>query len=188
MRRLLVVLLCLFISIDVFLAITLFKQDIFSALFKRSVSVTSEVPSFTASISNKKYLDKKLIESGFWKGSPTEKIVIERLNIALTTTPQKNGVIAESEKNPIILFSHSYRYDETTKTVNLTVQANLSAQKNDSSDYLYSYATLLSIFNITHPSSIYTYAEKEKKLIDFMRDFFQNIPNNNFFRTKQNEK
>lgn len=184
MRRILFLTLGLFLLLDIILVLAYFKKDWFDRFSNNSIQITSEVPSMSATFSNKKYFDKKLIESGFWKGLATEKIVIKHLKIALTTTPQENGAIAESQRNPIILFSHFYRYDETTKTVNLTVQANLNAQKNESADYLYSYATLLAIFNITHSTSIYTDAENDQKLIEFMQDFFQSSLNNSFIRIK----
>lgn len=185
MRRLLVVLLCLFILIDVFLAITLFKQNILFTLFKRSVSVSSEIPSFTVSISNKKYLDKKLEESGLWSNLLENKYSVEHLQVILTDVPQAMDVVMASEDSQATLTSHSYRYDNVGKKLTLTVQANLKAQNSESPDFLYSHSTLFAIFNLTNTSSMRSDSESDLLLAKYMRDFFQNSPNSNFFKVVQ---
>ena len=182
MKRLLVILLCFFILVDVFLAIAFFKQDIFSALFKRTVSVTSEVPSFTASISNKKYLDKKLEESDLWNELLEKKYRVEHLQIILTDVPQAMGVVMASAGSPATLTSYSYQYNGAGKNLKLTVQANLKAQNSDSPNFLYSYSALFAIFNITSSSSTYSDNERDMLLTKYMQDFFQNSPNSNFFK------
>lgn len=181
MRRLLVILLCLFVLIDVLLAITLFKQDVLFTLFKRSVSVSSEVPSFTVSISNKKYLDTKLEESGLWSKLLENKYKVEHLQIILTDVPQAMGEVLTSEDNQTTLTSYSYRFDYVRNRLTLTVQTNLKAQNSDSPDFLYSYSTLFAIFDLTSSSSIRSDSESNLLLEKYMQDFFQNSPKSNFF-------
>lgn len=182
MRRLLVVLLCLFILIDVLLAITLFKQEALFSLFKKTVSVSSEIPSFTVSLSNKKYLDKKLEESGLWSKLLENKYSVEHLQIILTDVPQEMDVVMAAEDNQATLTSHSYRYDNVGKNLTLTVQANLKAQNSESPDFLYSHSTLFAIFNLTNSSSIRSDSESDLLMAKYMQDFFKNSPNSNFLK------
>lgn len=190
MRRVLIILLCFFLLIDVVLALIVFKQDFLSRFIKHSITINTVVPSSSATFTNKRYLDDKLNELGFWnvenvifRDKFIRKVSVDRLNIELTNKPQSWGKNVDASENPVTLYSYGQRYDAQNKLMKLTIHVNPVLSTEKSPDESYSYSILLAIFDLTQPTED-TLTERENKLKKFLDDFFKDSSNNSFVKFK----
>jgi len=194
MRNLLISLLVVFLLVDVFLAVTLFYPNLTSSIVSMTpsheISVSSTIPNMKVSLTNEKYLNKKLSKLNFWgekkvanyARAQLEYVTVERLKFILTDKPQVLALRDDSNTAKNVQYSYGQLYDPSTKTTTLLLYLNPSLKSDLPLSFRYTGLALLALFDTTHPRTPNNSASYEKSLISFMPEFVEKPGKNSIFK------
>lgn len=175
MRRLLLILLGIFLIGDALLALFLFSPSLLNRSSERSITIATSLPKIKAELINKLYLDKKLDEAGFWQTNKvwdygmSTFVTVSKLEINLTDQEQKYGKVKAYYSKWITLYSFGQKYDPTSQTMRLNIHTDPILKTEDPVDYGFSANILASIFDITHISKYKNNAEREIMIKNYLK-------------------
>lgn len=191
MKKILLLILGIFLIIDVLLALYLLNPEILNKLQNDQITVRSDIPSLRPSLINRSYLSKKLNERGFWNKKGVnhftrniERVTVKKLNLIITNTPQNWGKQLETVNGKdVVVSSYGQRYSPVSE--NLTVYIQLYQQNSIGTtvDQLYSGYILSALFDLTYKYPVNT-VQYDAQLIDYMTDFYNNAQSNKFLGFK----
>lgn len=196
MKRVLIFLLVIFLLIDVLLGISLFNPILYTSVmngsFDPKLNISSEAPDIEAAFSNKKYVNKKLEELGFWKKgavryyTPTkvDRVTVNSLKIVITDKPQSWGQRSDSTSGDAIHYSYGQRYDVETKLMTLLIHVSPDFRQGNSLDSKYSGVILITLYDLVQAYPVDDRIGYDKRALSFLSDFSKNIPKNNFVTIK----
>ncbi|MGB2732158.1 MAG: hypothetical protein WBC38_04290 [Microgenomates group bacterium] len=196
MKRLLMIMLAVFLIADVFLAIVLFKPVSFSQVMsprdQARVKVISSLPGVTVSISNSSYLNDKLQALEFWKEGRVRhyekdavgRVTVKSLILNFTEKSQSWGQRADSKSGEEILYSYGQLFDRTTGTMTLYIHVNPLFKPELPLSQRYSGVILFSLFDLVQPYPVTDDAVYSQKAKALLNDIVKNPTDNNFVKLK----
>lgn len=192
MKRILYILLALFLIIDAFIAFKLFRPsvstDISSTKRDRSIEVRSSNLTKIPHLQNTAYLNKKLNEAGFWKTKNVnyfvgniEKVTVNHLIIEITDKPQLWGGQLNNFQEKKVILSYGQSYYAPSQTMTIYVHVIPEFFSGESIETVYGSALLQSIFDLT-----YKYPKSQKDyssgMVKFASDYYENPENQKIIR------
>ncbi len=155
---------------------------------KETITITSEIAEINPILVNRKYFDKKLGETGFWReqnitiynNAPLKSVTVKKLSIILTDRPQLWGQSVEKAdaSKPHILSSYGQEYDSRNNLLKLYIHIDRNSYMKSNLNKYYSGQLLYAAYDMTH--HFYTGQQNNRfvELEPFLRDFKENPENN----------
>lgn len=193
MKRLLIILLTVFLLIDVFLVANLFYPNLRTELKQKStfhqITVSSASPNIKVSLVNEKYLKEKLLKLDFWgdkkvitnydKPFNHEYVTVESIKFIITDKPQTLGVNGDPKSKKGVEYSYGQLYDRSTKSMSILLYLNPSYKRERPLKDSYTGLALFALFDMTNPRKQDNEASYNKLLTSFMPEFVE-APGKNY--------
>lgn len=187
MKRLLIILLTVFLLIDVFLVANLFYPNLRTELKQKStfhqITVSSASPNIKVSLVNEKYLKEKLLKLDFWgdkkvitnydKPFNHEYVTVESIKFIITDKPQTLGVNGDPKSKKGVEYSYGQLYDRSTKSMSILLYLNPSYKRERPLKDSYTGLALFALFDMTNPRKQDNEASYNKLLTSFMPEFVE---------------
>lgn len=196
MKRLLIVILAIFLIVDVLLALVLLKPVPLSRVMfngnKARVVVVSSLPGVKGSVSNSSYLNDKLQELEFWKEGRVRlyekdavgRVTVKSLILNFTENPQSWGQRADSKTGEEILYSYGQLFDRTSGTMTLYIHVNPLFKPEIPLSQRYSGVILFSLFDLVQPYPVTDDSNYSQNVKTILNDLVTNPKENDFINLK----